>query len=173
MLVLKDNPIGVDKIIDYIQKDLNRVNWDDSYTVFNHRAYRTKQNKENIVEVFENGHYKEVLFDDRLNSTSFFLVDKDYNTTDGGNSYFGTKIVLIVQCNLSNLYPNIQHRADEEAKKDIIQVINDSNRGYKVTKVVTGDQVYSEFSIPDKYLFNYGEKCIFGIEIETYFNYNC
>lgn len=150
-LVHKENPVGVDAVIDKLQRDLFieltvRFGWRDydSYP----RAYRNRKEGDTIPEVYtSNGDYKEVLFNDKETVTSFFLTD-DKRTYEQGNSVFTQWVSIIFQANLAKLFPDIQHRADEEMIDNIFKALKNKNWEGKFVEVITGvDKVYESLKL--------------------------
>ena len=112
------NPVGIDKpinnFLDYLYSRVKIegvlvTDW-EAYD----RVYKTQKNGGLVPEYFTGGvDYKEVFYDDRFSMTSFFVAD-DTIETEGGDAI--QEVSLIVQANLSDLYPSIAHRADEEIR---------------------------------------------------------
>lgn len=139
MLYLKDNPIGVDEIIQFYQKKLYesfKTKWNisdiqyDSYG----RVYRNNTDSGYKPEVFisslntGNTTYKEVYFDNDVNSVvSFFDVGDNVKYDFGHTDATGAMIFIL---NIQKLKPNLAWRGDEEVKKDIIQEIQFSIKHY-------------------------------------------
>lgn len=122
-LIQKTDPVGIDIPIDRLQKHLfDNLTWKDAtngYESF-HRAYINKSNGSNEAEVFETGiDYNEVFTNDNLSATSFFLRDNDSPITNVVTS----TVHIIFQVNLKELYPLIEHRADEEAHRDVYNIL--------------------------------------------------
>lgn len=138
MLIQKVKPIGVDFVIANIQTKIydylvNRKGFTkyESYE----RAYLNEDKAEIYIGKNE---YKDCLFNDKFNVTSFFLADEkrefDYEKTRG----FNHEISIVFQCNLSKLYPTILHRADEEFNKDCFNALYSAYGGLVINEVVTG-----------------------------------
>lgn len=145
-LVTKTNPVGIDYIIDKIQKALyNFLTTDIGFTKYEsyHRANKNYKGEDLIAELFTtNGDYVEVLFDDNQNLSSFFLasdkVERPYPDT------LEQEISIIFQGNLKTLFPSIAHRPDEELKAAIVRGLQSCNYSEYVSEITTGvDNVYS------------------------------
>lgn len=145
MKVAKSNPKLIDKVIDYIQDELEFKlgfdNWEN-----NHRAYKTPIANERFfkAEIFtENGEYKECFLDDRLSATSFFIASDD---TEIRNGVLIQNCSFIFQCRLSDLY-SVDHRADEELRMDLFNVFNNLDDSLVIFEgFQTGvESVYNEF----------------------------
>lgn len=151
-LVRKINPKGVDKVIDKVQVKLYNyltgLGWSDyeSYP----RTYKNTRGSNTIPEVYlDSNEYKEVLMDDKFTVTSFFLVD-DNRTID--EQLITQGISIIFQANLTELYPSITHRADEEMHMAIYEKLKYFfGANAVVNEIITGvDNVYSDLNISGK-----------------------
>lgn len=171
MLILKQRCKGVDAVLDRLQRHIyaklyeQLTNWN-----CHHRAYKNpKTNERGIVlipEVYNiNGEYEEVFLNDSLDVLSFFVVN-DERKVNSGNSVFNFS--LIVECNLSKIFPFIPHRADEEVISLFEKTIIQSQFFKYLTGVKTGiDSVYNEF---DKSNIKYDDMsnfCVFRFEFEN------
>lgn len=145
-LITKENPVGADYNINQLQfKIYNELDWTkyESY----HRAYKNVKDSNVLPEVYiGGGDYKEVLFDDTFNVTSFFLLG-DTRARDSSFKYT-TTASIIFQADLSRLFPEIRHRADEELKLCVLQVLEKNLYGFTLTDVISGvNNVYSDLGI--------------------------
>lgn len=145
------NPQGVDVVIDRIQRDLfieltKKFGWRD-YDSYD-RAYRNKKGNDKLPEVYTgNEEYKEVLFNDKQTVTSFWLVDekRNYSATD---FKFEQGISLIVQADLSKLFPSIKHRPDEELIDNVCKAIKNKFWQEKLIEIIQGvEQVYNTLKV--------------------------
>lgn len=151
-LLQKVDPAGLDIFIDLMQVSMfnfltnaNGPAWTDYES--HHRAYKNPSKDKTIPEVYtSDGEYKEVLFNDEFNVTSFFLSD-DSRIQD--KELVTQNISMIFQAKLSEIYPNITHRADEEMNFDILNAakafpqLNESS-----IKMTTGiKNVYKELNL--------------------------
>ena len=72
------------------------------------------------------------------------------------------------------MYPSVAHRADEEAHRDVLMILDKSSRGYNVTSVEKGIQnVYGEFYKDEIKYDDTSKFHVFRIDLETTFNYFC
>lgn len=131
MLIVKTNPVDIDSSIQFVQNVLHDTligKWGISSSAWNcyGRAYRNKKDKGYIAEVYEgNKEYKEVYWNDSLTMVSFFgLSNRPIDQKDTTAS-----IHLIVFVDLDKLYPTIDHRADEEVRKDVYEAIGIASTG--------------------------------------------
>jgi hypothetical protein len=147
-IIRKINPVGVDDPIDKLQVALfNGLTWSGSVSGYEsyHRGYKNESNDGRLPEVFtSNNDYKEVFMDNKFSATSFFLVD-DRETV---GQKVKSEVNIIFQLNLKELYRNITHRADEEARKDVYDVLYSRPDIGKITSIVKGIRnVYEDLRI--------------------------
>lgn len=149
-LISKTNPVGIDNTIKWIQEHLwENISWnkgafsDTDYECY-HRAYRNETNSSEIWEVFTSvNDYKEVLYDDTFLATSFFVVSNNVNVSLSGKET--TDISIVFQLDLNKLYPTISHRADEEAHREVMNILLDNPIGAKISRLTKGiKNVYTE-----------------------------
>jgi len=151
--VLKTDPVGLDVFLNSMQISLfNFLTTDDikvpwtKYESF-HRAYKNPKNGLMIPEIYTaDGEYKDILFNDEFNVTSFFLAD-DTRTDD--LEIITQRISIIFQGKLDKLYPLIDHRADEEMNFDILNAVKafPPMRDKDITMVTGIRNVYAELNL--------------------------
>lgn len=145
--ILKTNPVGLDDLINdfqvFIYDKLGLPNW-ESYP----RVYLNPNARGRLPEKYEtNGEYKEVLYSDKFNMTSFFLADEKRDIIEGSD-IMEVDVALIVQADLIKLFPAITHRADEELNNMFYNQSNQyfGNRAFRLKGIENGvDNVYKEF----------------------------
>ena len=171
-LIAKHDPVGIDAAISKQQRDLFleltiKHNWRD-YVSY-HRAYRNRKDKDLLPEVYtENGEYKEVLFSDRETVSSFYLTDEK-RTYDPKKFTWTQGASIISQANLSKLFCDIKHRADEEMIGNIRDAIGRKNWLPHLTDIITGvDKVYDSLKISNdkKYYDDMGSFSIVRFNFE-------
>jgi hypothetical protein len=168
----KTNPDGIDKQIqrlqDYIYTQLGLLGWSlhESYE----RIYRTKKGENFIPEAFISNEYKEVLLDDKVNATSFFLIDD----TETINQNLSTVTVsFIIEANIKNLYPSITHRADEEMRSDLKMILKNNPTGFHLKKMITGaDNVYQSLRFNIKFTDDMNQFHVVRFDLELNYNIN-
>lgn len=142
MIVLKENPVGIDLEIQSLQKKLYaKINKD---IISYGRVYKIEQNEKTILAHYLSGNdYKEVFTNDKKDGIFFFLVDNKLSYKENINK---VKVDLVFIVNLTKFFPSINHRADEEFQTFIANHIAYffDNREYEVTK---GLDALSEFKI--------------------------
>lgn len=176
MLVRKVNPIGIDKIIDSMQVKLDGSvlsstgSWDNFP-----RAYKNPKASNSrgyIPECYdENGEYIEVLMNDKVTMTTFFIQGD-------GKEYIETQLKsdfsLIVQCSdLVEKFPSVVHRADEELIHLFLDVLKNTP-GVKIESIELGiDDVYREFDKSNLKLDDMGYYFVFRINMTTNYGVQC
>jgi len=144
-LIQKIAPRGIDINIDKLQVKLfDGLGWDSLPSVTyesNHRAYKNETSDGIIPEVYDGiKEYREVVFNDKIDASSFFLVDDSRS----GESPFNTTVSVIFQLKLDKIFPNVTHRADEEAHADVLNILKTNQAGAKISSLVVGlSNVYS------------------------------
>jgi len=146
-LITKTDPVGIDAVVDEIQKglftELSKV-WTNfqSYP----RSYKNPDGVNTIPEHYlSENEYVEVLLDDDFDVSSFFLSG-DVRTLD--DFRFSQPLTIIFQADIKELYPGIPHRADEEMHRDILNAIEVIGQEERFTSLTTGvNNVYSELNL--------------------------
>jgi len=117
MLVQKVNPVGIDRIIDQMQvRMFNKINVSEwANYPRSYKNFKRKNRNSKLPEIhIGNGEYEDVLFNDRFNLTTFFV---ESDTVEALNSGMNRQdLALIIQANLSNIYPLDERRNDEELR---------------------------------------------------------
>jgi len=144
MLFLKEIPTGIDVPIQKFQKYLYEsipevwnIDAEKQYECFG-RAYRNQKSKEGgyIPEVYVgNGNYRDVYFDDSKAALSFFGVEdvQKYKIT------LIAGVFLIFCVDIAKTHPDVKHRGDEEARRDVINLSEQYKFG-EFTGIATGIQ---------------------------------
>lgn len=171
--IAKTNPKMLDEVIDYIQDELERVlafeNWEN-----NHRAYKTPIANERLfkAEVYGgNGNYKECFFDDYFNATSFFIEE---DNAEMRNGKINQSCSFIFQCKLNALYPEIEHRADQELRADLLNVFMNLDDRVSFDGFDLGiDNVYREFDKSNLKYHDFGDFHVIRINFTARFSDPC
>ena len=183
-LILKENPVGIDTVINNINNLVfNDLGWLSTgvdpvnYTAY-HRALKNPRNGGIIPEAYEidtatrTGEYTESLYDDRLDASSFFYVEDTQTPIDNGR-LFNTTLSMVFQVDLSKVADNIAHRGDAEIHRVVVNAINKGYYG-QVSGLVTGiPNVYSEFdqsqiTFTDMHPFH-----CFRVDIDISYQFDC
>jgi len=174
-LIQKISPVGIDRIIDSIQVVLfNKLGWDTGTTYeSNHRAYknpRTIEGRDGLVPEIYDGkeEYREIYLNDKIDANSFFLVD-DSRT---GDKLYTVIVSIIFQLKLDKIFPNILHRADEEAHKQVLDVLERTTL-VKINSLQTGiANVYSGLLVEQSKLDNMQPFHVFKVDMDIDYE-NC
>lgn len=135
MLILKDNPVGIDVAVQALQIQLHKqlvikwglINSDDPAYKSYGRVYRNKKDNQYIAEAYiGNKEYKEVYWDDTLTAISFFGTGS--TTKFDINNKVDVHLVFFV--NLAKLKPDVSHRADEEVRNEIQKLFGSGLHGF-------------------------------------------
>lgn len=144
----KINRDGIDVVIEQLQQStFPRLLgfWDGATTYISYpRANKVYKNDNIIPEVsLDKKDYREVLYQDKVFVTSFFIVD-DTRIYNDETRQFKHTISMIFQADLVKLYGNT-NRADEEFNMDVIRVLKKENL-YIVGDITLADGVDSVYS---------------------------
>lgn len=152
MLFQKTTATGIDVSIQRLQSYLHSellAKWDidtADYECYG-RCYRNQKEQGYIPEVFKGGtngkEYHEVLLNDKVKAVSFFGVGA--NTTIGQDENTA-QVHLIFWVNLKEL-STATHRADEEIRNDVQQLLDKGLYMFIPTAAITGiDGVLTEYT---------------------------
>lgn len=155
----KTNPIGIDFEIDRFMAYLpNALTFAVGFESEWYPRVYVNQIDEKATNKFQPDHfdtdmandndYKEVFPNDRVDLQSFFLADPEY-TFDNTTGEHTRRVSLIFMVNLQNLYPGIDHRADEEFQMKVFNAWNSWNlrRKFAWNSVENQiDNVFREFA---------------------------
>lgn len=119
MIVLKENPVGIDLKIQKLQMFLD--NWLPGYNL--EILGRTEIKDKKPIAFYKKNDYKEVLFINQSTSGRVFFIDNEITKTDGKKLV--TTVDVIFLLDLIKIKPNVIHRADEEVKIEILDVLKD------------------------------------------------
>lgn len=164
-----NNPIGIDYPIQEIQKIFIDELWADYKTQFNHRVFKNRdRNGNSIPEIYvKNSEYKEVLFNDRVDAISWFDVNEESNSFDGGQ--FTQAVGIFFAVNLGVLYPDLEHRAVEESHRDVLNLLDQS----QVTGIITNLPAYGDYYTDKLKRFNMQPWHVFRINYLMQYSVNC
>jgi hypothetical protein len=176
MIQIKENPVGVDVVINDIQRSVfDSVQW-LNYNGY-HRIYKNETSTGIIPEFYnvnnnvKSGEYEEVYLNDNLDASSFFYVADTINATSNGRMY-NSVVSMVFQVNLSNLTGD-NTRSDEEIHRDVILAINKSTYG-KVNAIATGiSNVYSIFDTTQLKWHDMQPYHCFRVDIDVSYEYDC
>lgn len=142
----KDTTKGIDSVIHSIQMSVYELNekWGIELTGYPRCYIIQKEKGIKVIEAYmENGEYSGSLIyaeGDKF----FFLSGESFDRVSG--DYYTTTIELYFMLNLNKIYPNINHRADEEVRIDVVNVLN-MIPNISIIKVESNlDKVFSRFN---------------------------
>lgn len=142
----KDTTIGLDSIIDRIQRKVYELSdkWSIELTGYPRCYILQREKGVKVIEAYlGNGEYSGSLIYAEGNKF-FFLSGESIDRVSG--DYFKTTIELYFMLNIDEVYPNILHRADEEVRVDVINVLN-TVQGINVLKIESNsDKVFARFN---------------------------
>jgi len=142
MLTVITNPTGIDVRIRKLQEKIyNRLSWTD-YNSYG-RCYRNKAGNNYIAEVYAGANeYKEVYWDDTLTAISFFGVSQTVVHKLGELA----DVHLVFFVNIAKLKPLLLHRADEEIRMEVMNIVGRGLFGFTYTSIETGiENVLKEY----------------------------
>jgi len=140
MLNVKTNPVGIDSVIqDFLEFMHDRLlrKWSiqsDKYKCYG-RCYKNRKTNGFVAELYTSGKdYKDAYWEDSLTALSFFGVNdvRDFK----GNQR--TEIHLVFFVNIDKIYTDKTHRADEEIRSDVLNIISESTFNTALSGIVTG-----------------------------------
>ncbi len=138
----KTAPVGVDIEIDKLQVRLYEKTGFTNIDGYG-RVELVPKDKKTVPHYFTKPDYKEVLMDDKLNGIFFFVEKASAKFND---QKIESEIDIYFLLDLVKLYPNVVHRADEEARVDILDQLTRSRwfQNNEIT-IVKGQDALSEF----------------------------
>ncbi len=142
----KDTTIGLDSVIDRIQRKVYKLNekWGVELTGYPRCYILQKEKGIKVIEAYlGNGDYSGSLIYAEGNKFFFLSGESIENVSE---NYFRTTIELYFMLNIEDVYPNISHRADEEVRVDVINVLN-TIQGITILKLESSsDKVFARFN---------------------------
>lgn len=140
MLILKNNPVGIDIPINKAQKQLHKYllsAWglsdkEGSYLCYG-RAYRNQYDRGYVAEVYKGAdEYEEVYWNDTLTAISFFGI----SSGEVNNVLHKVDVHLVFFVDLNKLALKdrmgqvIQHRSDEETRQTVFKALGKISHGF-------------------------------------------
>lgn len=182
MLVQKDNPVGIDKRIAYIQKILhdqlvNRFSWPDDYYYAYERVYLNQKEGQRIPELYvgssdpKDNEYREIYFNDNNIAESYFVVEDNRTIEDG---LYRASVGIIFQVNLEDLFPTIEHRADEECHRQVeVALYECAPEIAGLNTLITGLSVYAGLDTRTIQETDMHPCHVFRYNFDIHYVYNC
>ncbi len=141
MMYVKDNPIGLDFLVQRLQNKLYKELQYQGLEAYG-RVYINDREGEKVPEYYhENNEYREVLQDDRANGLFFFFED---GITKKSSSRLTTPMSLVFLLDLEKLYPDSKERKDEEVRTKIYSIIEQQKYFY-INEIIKGNEVLKDF----------------------------
>lgn len=169
-LIRKTDPIGVDKVIDFLQVHLdNNLSWTDT-KVFP-RIYK-EENREGLIKpmlFFGKKDYRSVFLKDSINSVFFYHSD----STEVSNGIYPTTISIVFQLLLDKIYTSSSHRFDEEAISEVLLALEKQSIASIKNVVRRVKNVYSEFDTAIPKNHDIGRFFVFRIDLSSEIIYKC
>lgn len=141
---LKTNPKGLDVSIQEVQKILYTkltTLWGVDLNAYG-RCYPYIRDNYRVIEYYYGSNdYKNLVYAEQ--NKFFFTAENDLTRT--GDDFYTTNISLYFILNVNEIYPLVNHRADEEARVDVLKILNSTGK-VQVTSVTTEiNKVFSRF----------------------------
>jgi len=164
------NPVGVDKLCQALQSDFAALEWLD--TAYG-RAFRNARGADGNVDyypaVFINmgtGNYMELTPDINRDGNSVFFYAEQPTSYDALSqwSQLSTEVNAVLFADLRKVRPMASHRAVEEMKHDILQVLMDNKSPvYNIDKT-QGFTFYEDFdSVYENYSYRELQKAVVNL----------
>lgn len=170
MKYAKTNPVGIDATIDMMQGKIHswiQTNWGINIDAYP-RCYKENNNSSEIEIVFYKGkkEYENLLVSEK--NKFFFTIGNEIKKEQ---NYYRTTISIWFVVNVATLKPSINHRADEEVRKDALTAVSSALVDGVITEVTFGmDNLFSRMK-PSK--FNDKQPYhIFRIDVDTLYDIN-
>lgn len=126
MIYEKTNPVGIDKIISRVQKDLDKAI--DGLHIYG-RVEKVKSEDRYVLSEIKGSEYPEDILDGSKSRIFFYLKD-----SIEGDKDVTAKLDVICMVNLNDLY-NSDERRDEEFRIAVTQVLQRSRLRQKSIKI--------------------------------------
>ena len=170
---LKTNPIGLDAVIDSVQKKIYTLSdcWNIDLEGYP-RCYILNKESGQTVEAYigDNEYSKPLSFAE--GNKFFFVCPNDIEHVS--NQYYTTNIELYFILNIVECKPSVLHRADEEVRNDVINLIG-THTQVEIKRIIWQiDKVFNRFRNKQSRSFDYDvitdihPHHAFKIELELY-----
>jgi len=141
----KTNPKGLDIVIDNIQRKVYELTdlWNVELDGYPRCQILMRDGKKTIEAYLGNDEYSGSLIFAEENKFFILAGESIEHIT---NTYYKTTIEIYFILNLEEIYPSIDHRADEEVRVDVLNILNEIS-GVNVIKVEHNtDKVFARFN---------------------------
>lgn len=142
MNYLKTNPVGVDKVIDGLQRKV--YDYFNGLNVSGFPRVYDVEIKDKVIPAYykEMNDYQEVLLDDNKDATFFF---RSNNQDTIKRSLMESEIDVIIMVDLNKVKPNATSRPDEEVKLELLNVISKQLNREEI-RITKGDDALSGYN---------------------------
>lgn len=139
-LIQKSNPVGIDYHIDKLQKRLYNgivAKWQFADAALNYdcfpRCYRNKKSQGYVAELYNQAkeYNGDAWWNDSKDIVSFFGLGDKINVSIQNE----VPVHLVLFINLEKIKINTSARADEEARRDLINIIGQDFFGFKLQSI--------------------------------------
>lgn len=133
MIYLKENPVGIDYEINKLQKYIH--NKTESWNI---ESFGRTELVDNKLLIFESdSDYSEVIALNENFNGRFFFVDS--NVTTEKAKELKTEVSIVFILDISRIKSDIPHRADEEVKIELLNIIRKKTRSE--ISILKGEEV--------------------------------
>ena len=146
MIIKKDNPKGIDFMIDRIQTKLgSMLSWNDPY-IYGRVYLNSKPDGNVVAEAYiGNDRYKDIFVDKSRSAVIGFVENGDVSFDETGKVQTMT-VDIVCSVMLNRIYDTVL-RNDEEALQEVLKVVQ-KTAGWKISKIRKGN-VKNVFSFMD------------------------
>jgi len=143
MVIAKENPIGIDAVIDSIQKQLEKkLSWSNMLAIYPKCYTVFRDNLRTIEHYTSKGEYINMITAE--GNKCFFLVSENLEKVDFIN--YSTEIQLFFTLDLVEIKGGYDRR-DSEVHKDVLDALDGIPDG-EISRVVTGiERVYDDYTV--------------------------
>jgi len=145
MNLTKTNPVGIDVVIDNIQRKIYELKdlWEVELNGYPRCQILVREGKKTIEAYLGDNEYSGSLIFAEENK--FFILAGE-SIEHISNTYYKTTIEIYFILNLDEIYPSVEHRADEEVRVDVLNVLNTIPCINVSTVEHNSDKVFARFN---------------------------
>lgn len=176
-LYTREDPRGVDLKIDVLQKHLFGLDifsdWVDFWDCHDRAILVPKGlNERNLKAMtYRDGEYKDVYMQDGQGLISFFTAPKQRPVTD--DLLVDTTVSMFIQGDMSKLFPETSHKADEEVVNRFLQAFHRQPE-FRVSNVIqTVEEVYRGLDVTKLILDDLSRWFVLRLELEVSYEAEC
>ena len=176
-IIRRENARGIDAKIDVLQTHLYDFNaftaWQSSWSCHD-RANLVPNGKHDgklKAMTYRSGEYTDVYMDDSFNIVTFFTAPKKRPVVT--DLLVDTTVSMYLQCNLSGLFPEASHRADEEVINRFIHAFHRQPEFRLAEVVTTIDEVYRGLDTEKLMLDDIGKWLALRFDLEVSYEAEC